>query len=67
MDRLPRSIALLLLNDVLSDGGAAGVLRRIPLEIHTVLIPVHNVWGAWFAWDACEGVWSWVSLGHEDW
>ena len=43
MDGLPRSVSLLLLDDVLGDGRSAGVHGSLPLEVHAVHVPVHDL------------------------
>lgn len=53
MDGLPGAIAFLLLNDVFGDGGATIVFGGLPLEVHSVHVPVNNVWDTGFAWNSC--------------
>lgn len=55
MDGLPGAVAFLLLNDVLGDGGTTVVFGGLPLEVHSVNIPVNYVRDAGFAWDGCGG------------
>lgn len=49
----PGAIAFLLLNYVLGDGGTTIVLGGLPFEIHSVHIPVNDVWDTRFAWNTC--------------
>lgn len=61
MNGFPSSIFLLLLDDVLGDGSATGVLGSFPLEVDAVHVPVHDVRDAGFARGTCVQTMNLVS------
>lgn len=63
VDGLPGAITLLLLNDVLGNGRTAGVLRRLPLEVNAINVPVNDVRNARLSRGTCVG--EQVKLPHE--